>query len=421
MKKNKENPKYYEDGHKLLGEWKNSKIDKLKSIYEKDRYKARIIYMNDTENYTHFRLMLFKKKNGDFSIVRFRRTYGISKTNKMYSHEKRLHTITYKGKKFWMTFNERGKKYVTHLSLEKLYSLDNETSKAIIKCLADRFSWINHMIDEYVLVSTSFNTIVKEKLFSLKKCLRFQYKMPLGPAKIIHAIYRNGSGYHTAKNLKYYLDYVKNIENLKEGWFNDGQTRSIFHDTLKMAKTLNKQVNCSWTTRRLKEEHDKWATIITDVIFIDGNRKLSINEKYLAFAEQTNYRILKTTKEMAIEGKKNNHCVATYVGKVDRGECAIFSIGDATVEIIKSYNQNKEPLRIGQARGYGNKSVSEDVIDTITKELVKFNKEVIGVECSSEFYENSMGWLFVQPRNAADIPVAQPVDNDNGNWEDLPF
>ena len=124
-KKKKDNPKYYEKGHKELGRWTSPKIAKLKELYAKDPYKARIIFMNNTSDYEDYRLMLFKEENGDFQIVRFRRRYGISKTNKMYSHEKRLHTIIYKKDKFWLVCNDYGKSYVTHLSLETLYRMDN--------------------------------------------------------------------------------------------------------------------------------------------------------------------------------------------------------------------------------------------------------------------------------------------------------
>jgi hypothetical protein len=387
----------HKKGHKQLAEWKCDKIDKLKALYEKDRYKARILYMNNTSGYEVFRIVLFTEANGDFSIVRFRRRYGVSKTNKMYSHEKRLHTVTYTKKKFWLVCNEHGKKYVTHLSLETLYRMSsNEHANVMKDCLAERFSWINHMYDERILWSTSFNTIVKNKVYSFKKALKFQFKLPLPQARLIFK--HTKREHYTSSNLKYYMDYVDNIESLKDEWFSDGNNRSIFHDTLKMAKTLNKKINCTWTTRRLKEEHDKWAQEITEVLFVDGDRPLKIKDIYLEFGLQAGYTILKTTREMALEGRRNKHCVATYISKVDYGNCAIYRIGENTLEVVKGKFDGKDALRIGQIRGYNNASVPQYVKDDVQNQLINFNKKVCGVECSEEFYNKGVNTYVRQPR-----------------------
>lgn len=409
MSKKKDNPIYYQKGHELLDERKCGKIERIKELYAKDKYKARIIYMNDTSGYTHFRIMLFTEKNGDFSIVRFRRTYGVSKTNKMYSHEKRLHTVTYTKGKFWIINNESGKKYVTHLSLDTLYRVEGTHATVMKNYLSKRFSWINYMYEENILWKTSFNTIVKNKVYSFKKALQFQYKMPAPPASIIHK--HTKGEYYTSTNLKYYMDYVDNVQSIRDEWFSDGNTRSIFHDTLKMGKTLNKKVNCSWSNRRLKEEHDKWSQEITDVIFIDGDRPLGVLPIYSEFALMGGYKMLTTTKELAIEGKRNNHCVATYVSKVENGGCAIYSVGQNTLEIVRGRVDKKDALKIGQIRGYKNKSVPEYIKEDILKQLIKFNKEVVGVVCSEEFYSNSKSQFIAPGRN-------QNIDD---LFDELPF
>jgi len=390
-----------------LYHFKDAKVDALRELYERDSYKARILYMNNTSYHESNRVGLFKENNGEFSLVFFTRTYGISKTNKWYSHEKRVATISYKGGKFWF-INNFHRKYVTHLTLSGIGQIPLHQREVMLNYLTKKFSWINFMIEHQVLHNVSFNTIVSKKIYSLRKALTHQYKVPYPVAKLIHKQTKS-SGYHTAINLIHYLDYIKGITNLREEWFKDGNQRSIFHDTLKMGKTLNKQVNCSWSNKRLKLEHDKWSEEISHVIFIDGNRDMRINESFIDFNSFAGYHILTTTKEMAIEGKRNNHCVASYINKVEGGYSAIYRIGDYTLELIRQRCDKTYALKIGQIRGYGNCSAPDYIKDDVMKNIIEYNKNVIGVETSEDFYDKIDMWNV-----RGDLEV-------NINENDLPF
>jgi hypothetical protein len=142
-----------------------------------------------------------------------------------------------------------------------------------------------------------------------------------------------------------------------------------------MAKTLDKRVNCSWSTKRLKDEHDKWSKEITDIVFTENDRKLTLAQIYLDFAESSGFKILQTTKEMNLEGRRQSHCVATYVKKADGGNCAIYSISDYTLELTKSWinNYTKQVLQITQFKGYKNCEAPQELYDMVKSELVKFN------------------------------------------------
>ena len=386
-KKNKKKSKNTCD-YTGLYSFKDSKVDVLRELYERDSYKARILYMNNTMSYTSNRVGLFEEKNGDFSLVFFTRIYGISKTNKWYSREKRMLTVTYKGGKFWVINNFR-KKYVTHLCLSTIDDIPLSQRNVMLKYLASRFTWINFMIEHVVLQNVSFNTIVSKKLYSLRKALTHQYKVPYPVAKLIHKHTRS-NGYHTASNLIHYLDHIKGIDNLREEWFTDNNQRCIFHDTIKMGKTLNKQVNCSWSNKRLKVEHDKWSNEISDVIFVDGNRDMLINDMFIDFNSFSGYHMLTTTKEMAVEGKRNNHCVASYISKVENGYSAIYRIGDYTLELIRKRHDRIYVLTIGQIKGYGNCSPPDYIEEGVIKTIVTYNKNVLGVELSKDFYDTNV-------------------------------
>jgi hypothetical protein len=142
-----------------------------------------------------------------------------------------------------------------------------------------------------------------------------------------------------------------------------------------MAKTLDRKVNCSWSARRLKEEHDVWSKEITDIVFTEGDRLMGVNDMFIKFADESGFNLLRTTKEMNIEGRKNDHCVATYVGKVDNGNCGIYSIDGYTLELNTKWvnNHTKLALVIAQFRGYKNSNAPENLYDKVKGELYKFN------------------------------------------------
>jgi hypothetical protein len=59
------------------------------------------------------------------------------------------------------------------------------------------------------------------------------------------------------------MKVLKNVENLKVDFNNE-----YFMDTCKMAGTLGKVVNCSWSFKRLKLEHDKFAREISQIVLL---------------------------------------------------------------------------------------------------------------------------------------------------------
>ena len=77
-------------------------VDTLFRIYAKDKFKARVYYMNDDSHiFKSTRLVVFDEPNGDFDIVQFVRKYGISKTDKMYNRESREFSIMKRANKFY--------------------------------------------------------------------------------------------------------------------------------------------------------------------------------------------------------------------------------------------------------------------------------------------------------------------------------
>lgn len=382
MAKKKKSEVVYE----LLREDRSPDIEKLVNVYKKDRYMARIVFMNSQgdDKYQSRRLGMFTEKNGDFNIVLFIKSFGINKNNVMYSNERREVSISYKDGKFYTSFRTGSSRYVNQLTRCNLsQNLNSVEANKVKMIFIEKFSWLRHLCDEELLLNTSFNKITRDKIFSLKKAISYEYGgIPYPVAKMFHKYKVHGN---RLAYIKTYLGYIKNVENFNKRWLDNNHNFDIFWDTLKMGRILNKQINCSWSEKRLKAEHDKWAKDITDVVFAYDNREMRIDKLYQRFQEFSDFEMITDTRGMALEGRRQNHCVATYVSSVDYGHCAIYKVGDYTLEVRKIVEAGQFILVIGQLRGYGNKSAPKDLEDNIVSKLKEFNKNN-GVDASDEVY-----------------------------------
>ena len=74
----------------VIGSEQNNSIDALFEIYRNNPYNARVIFMNNNKNnYISHRLVVFEE-NKTFNIVLFRKTFGISKTNRIYRYSNHM-------------------------------------------------------------------------------------------------------------------------------------------------------------------------------------------------------------------------------------------------------------------------------------------------------------------------------------------
>lgn len=389
-KKNK-----FEGKSETLHETRNPEIDKLVKIYKQDRFKARVVYMNgDKDLYSSHKLMLFTLKNGDFNMVLFKKTFGINKINVMYSNESRVITLVYKGGKFHKIVKRGTNSYVQQITFLNLtQDAPWEFGNVIKKFFIEKFTWLRHMDENHILLDMAFNSIIDKKLFSLKKALVHKYKVPYPVAKIFHTA--NGCS-DLVKYVPTYLPYIKNIENFNPSWLNgkNSDVFLLFYDSIKMGRILDKQVNCSWSEKRLKEEHDKWSNEISDIVFTHDNREMNVGQIYKDFHEFSKLPIITTTREMAMEGKKQNHCVASYVSSVDTHSCGIFKVGEYTLELKKRNAKGHQLLILGQIRGFGNKNATENTYKEVVNLLADFNKKTCNDDyddCIEYLKNNSNG------------------------------
>ena len=383
----------------LIQERKSPDIDKLFDVYRLDPKKARILYFNNRSAYTSGRVVMFKEDNGDFSIVSFTRIVGISKTNRIYTREKREQSIIYKGNKFYYSYNTRVKR-VTQLTYGGLKSFIGSISgwsesdtHPIMKAMIKKFTWIRFIAEESLLHGTAFNSIVRYKLYNRNNALKHIFKAPLPVINFLKLYFKDYSSTDTMKIWKEMQDVLINPENLKSEVFQ----HHLFRDTCLMARTLDKKINCSWSLKRLTQEHDNWSREITNTVLeFEIERILNVNPIFKKFGVTVGYNLLGTNKQLLHEGMTQKHCVGTYIDRVDKGSVGIYHISGHTLElgfgILNKFQflgegennkTNNKYLNIVQFRGRFNKSAPEELNSIVQAAVTTFNKGL-----AKDFYKD---------------------------------
>ena len=374
----------------LFAEDKPEKLDKLFEVYKKDPKKARILFLNSGKgSFWKDRLVLFERGD-DFEICTFRKTLGISVTNRMYSSEKKMKSIIYKSGKFWFTNNTQGKKIVqlTYNCLSVFFQnwgWSTMLQNKAYEYLVNKFTWIRFIGENLTLKTTAFNTFTKHGLYNLNAALRHVYGAPLPVVKIFLSHYQNSNGSYDMdsdgilNNFKKFKKGVINIENLRMEMLK----HPFLVDTLRLGNMLNKKVNCSWSLKRLVAEHDKWSVEVSDVLSeLAELKELKIAEVYLDFAKYAKLVPLKTNQALIREGSVQHHCVGSYSNKVDSGDCCIYHVNGFTLELqfckkwVDGKYTDKKILHIVQFRGHRNINAPEELQSKIQAQIDEFNKDL---------------------------------------------
>lgn len=367
----------------LIQENKSRDIDKLFDVYKKDPKKARVLFFNDRSKYTSTRVVLFKRENEDFEIAYFKKIVGISVTNKIYKREIKVSSLIYKNKKFYLFDSGRSSKKLTQLTYSGLHSFISKfcnwgeiDNHSIIRSLTKKFSWIRFIGEEKLLHGVSFNTITRYKLYSLNDALKHKLKVNIKELKNIRLLFKGYAAHDIYKIWKEMKGSLINFENAKPELLGN----YLFMDTCKMARTLEKKVNCKWSLKRLEQEHDDWSKEITNTVLeFEEEYNLKIADIFIKFGETYNYKILKTNKEMLFEGMTQNHCVGTYISKVNNHGCAIYHIDGYTLELQFTNiflngirTKNKYILNV-QFRGKFNSNAPKLLFNSVSEKINEFN------------------------------------------------
>ncbi len=346
----------------------STRVTELVDVYRANPADARALFARDKNDLSNTQLVLYDKGK-DFNIVWYKKTWGISVTNRMYSREVVTHKISYKGGKFYFIQGKRIQPFQLHM-------LDyfDKGKPIILEFLKSRFSWLRFVTEHKVFDGLTLNFFCTNKLYSYNDAVRAIYKVPLPVCKILIDYSKKHFKVEDFRKVwKEQQKVLKNVENLSVELISD----SLFQDTCKMAGALGLKVNCSWSLKRLKLEHDKMSKTLTAIIYkYQKERELKIKDIYRHFADFSGYKLLTTNSELTLEGMRQNHCVGTYDTKVDNGNSAIYSIEDNTLQLCLSefhFTYKKRPLYIAQFRGVGNNPAPRALYEAVEKKLTQFN------------------------------------------------
>ena len=377
----------------LFSETRSEKMDWLLDVYKQDRYKARVLYYNTGASYFIWRSVCFERTDGSFEICNFTRKFGISKTNIIYSREKKTSSLIYKNKKF----------YYRHGTMLKhaMYSDITSNFKYALDFLTEKFPWLRNVSENKHCHNIALSTIMTYKLFNADKILKHIYKVPTRVIKVLTDDYdgRHNIGYSQMPKKQWdrIKPYLINIENLKIDFLRN----QYFHDTIEMAIKLDKRVNCSWSLNRLKTEHDIWSKELR-VIMLEFEPLIDLDPSkiYKDFEAFTGYKLLTTNHELIAEGQKNNHCVAGYVDSVRRGQCGIYQVSGYTLEVRYGVNyysdmsKNKKTMVFSQLRGYKNADAPVKLNMVVKEYINAFNNKYNFVEYEKILNEEKRSNIF---------------------------
>lgn len=331
----------------------NQNVDKFMQLYAEDRFKARL-FSFDNQPVTN-QIIINEKSTDVFQIFFSQKTYGVSVTMKLYARRKDTMKIFVNKTKFYVS--ERNRLFPVCLC---------NLNRDIINIFLERFPWIR-FLQENNFNNITFNTIVKYGLYSKEKVLKWMYGQNKETSYLL---------FNNNIDRKLWINYKKSLSNISN-LYPEILRSDFFIDTVQLAFKLNEKVNCAWSLRRLEEEHNRMSKQYTDTVLEISNRPLIIHPIFVKLNSFLDGGLITDTKNLALEGKSQRHCVASYSHYIDKGKTGIFHIKGHTAEVI---NTGKE-LQLRQFRGRMNVDAPEFLRKELQEQIFKFN-----ISCTDRDY-----------------------------------
>ena len=96
-------------------------------------------------------------------------------------------------------------------------------------------------------------------------------------------------------------------------------------DTIRMAKQLNENYNLNWSENKWKQKHEEYSEILTSRQY--SKEKFSKLDEYKDhIIDDYECVLLRSPFEIAQEGLKMGHCVASYINRVEKNSYLVYSV-----------------------------------------------------------------------------------------------
>lgn len=341
----------------------NHYIEKVLKI---DREIAKIVIRDSPSKFATNEMAWFDREDG-FTVISKISYLRISKNNRFYYSSSKKEIITYRDGKYWI-IRENSPLPLTFSQLANFGFTDTElpeANKTVIDRIMRHFPparYIKEYSQEFPALRTvAFNSIIKHKLWDLKKLVSHTYGCNYPEA--INRVILTRKLNVRAKDLTPFNNCHKLNKELLEN-----ANIGILTDCWRFAKMLDKPVNLAWSVKRLHQEHDKLYKYIINITGDFFNYSLRINPDFIELAEkEPSLSLYRTSRELVEVGAREKHCVGSYPSAVDSGNTAIFDFEGFTAQITR------KPFHLAQLRGYKNSTPPEEVTARLEEILAKHN------------------------------------------------
>lgn len=183
-----------------------------------------------------------------------------------------------------------------------------------------------------------------------------------------------------AEDLNHWLEYKKRIHQ-DYTW-----NRQDMADLEDQALILEKKINYNWSTKRVQSMHTEWTKLIMAEEMKDMQDVTIEDIHTLDEFTPKEYTLLKTKKEVFLEGKIMNHCIYTnYWRRIYFKEYLVYHINKNGEEATLGINVSVNDIRLDQVRSKHNSCVSDD----IKEEAENFVKLLSEKVTSISFFKDS--------------------------------
>lgn len=148
---------------------------------------------------------------------------------------------------------------------------------------------------------------------------------------------------------------------------------SIAEDYVNMAIELKQPIDITAGKKKIGQLHDE----LIDKATVRANRgiKLTIPEtpmKYLLLPKE--FTPVRTKKALLLEGRINHNCVGTYINRINKGRCVIYTADINGEHLTIEISRRRNELYVKQCRASYNRSPSEETKEYVRK-CVKENSQ----------------------------------------------
>jgi len=256
-----------------------------------------------------------------------------------------------------------------------------------------RFNWLHPCVIPYItktILEKMFAGKITNNLDVVKQYLKVM-RIKASPALFYKLINFN---YFSKQNILQHISVAENVDNfIKYALFMSSkkypniksqeliEKESIISDMIKEAQILDKKINYNWSLLRLKTEHSKWTKEIMkaeiDLLEDVSVPNVDIIDKYTP----AEFKLLKTQKEVFVEGTIMNHCLYTaYWHSIKNGRYLAYHVKynneECTLGLTLDVNNDKLDVTYQQCYLAHNKLITPTMKKFTTSFVEDLNQKI---------------------------------------------